>query len=96
MTSFLKAILVSALAVFGIRSEEQPPYAVIDQLGSVEIRKYGPRVVAEVSVEDRNEQSARREAFGILAGYIFGKNREKNITRHDRTCRHRARQTELK
>ncbi len=64
---------------FGINlGTEQPKYRVLDILGDgMEVREYAPRIAAEVTVESRNAEAARGESFDILAGYIFGKNRQK-------------------
>ena len=43
----------------------------------MEVRRYGPRLVAEVTVDGSDERAARSEAFRLLAGYIFGGNRGK-------------------
>jgi hypothetical protein len=53
---------------------EEPKYQVIRQLDNVEVRQYAPYVVAEV-VLDATADDAGRQAFPILAGYIFGKNK---------------------
>ena len=68
-------ILLTGCSVFGIRSgTEQPAYQVVAELGeAVEVRRYGPRLAAEVEVEAGDE--ARNAAFRILANYIFGDNR---------------------
>lgn len=64
----------SALSVFGVRSlYEQPPYEVVGRAGPAEIRAYGPRLAAETTLDP----GTRDQAFGLLAGYIFGKNRSK-------------------
>ncbi len=63
----------AALSVFGIRTAEEPAYQVIDRLGDVEIRHYGPRFAAETTVAGDGNQ-AMNQAFFILAGYIFGGN----------------------
>jgi len=52
---------------------EEPPYAVVQQMGGIEIRAYAPFSAAEVVVTG-DASSAGRQAFPILAGYIFGKN----------------------
>jgi hypothetical protein len=76
---FVLAPLLAGCTLFGVRSGyEQPPYEVIDQAGKVEIRTYGPRLVAQTIVEADNELSARSAAFRILAAYIFGDNVTKN------------------
>jgi hypothetical protein len=64
----------SALSLFGIRSAyEQPHHRLVGRRGAVEIRDYAPRVAAEVTLPDG--PGARDEAFRLLAGYIFGRNR---------------------
>lgn len=53
---------------------EEPEFAVVKKLGAVEIRQYAPYVVAETTV-NANANDAGNQAFPILAGYIFGKNK---------------------
>ena len=50
---------------------EEPEYEVLHTAGDIEIRQYDPYIVAEVNVPGSSGDS---EAFGILAGYIFGEN----------------------
>ena len=54
---------------------EEPAYEVVRQIGDeVELRHYAGYVVAEV-VLDTTAADAGNQAFPILAGYIFGKNK---------------------
>ena len=54
---------------------EEPAYEVVHKLGeSVEIRRYTAYVVAEVLIAGPVDE-AGNQAFPILAGYIFGKNK---------------------
>jgi hypothetical protein len=54
---------------------EEPDHEVLRRLDSnIEIRQYKPYVVAEVLVEG-SADTAGNDAFPILAGYIFGKNK---------------------
>jgi SOUL heme-binding protein len=53
---------------------EEPEYEVIKTFDRVELRQYAPCVVAEV-VLDTSAEDAGRQAFPILSGYIFGKNK---------------------
>ena len=53
---------------------EGPSYDVVQQLGGVEVRQYAAYVVAQVLVSGPADK-AGSEAFPILAGYIFGKNK---------------------
>ena len=77
MPSLFKTIVVSALSVIGIRTEQQPAYTVKERVGEIEIRQYAPRFSAETTVNESEDSAARSEAFNLLAGYIFGKNHDK-------------------
>jgi SOUL heme-binding protein len=60
--------------IFGIRlGTEEPFYVHEDDLGAIEVRRYGPRIAAQTSVTGDGED-ARRAGFRRLAGYIFGGN----------------------
>lgn len=53
---------------------EEPDYTVVQTLNDVEVREYATYTVAEVVVPGPAAQ-AGNQAFPILAGYIFGKNK---------------------
>jgi len=54
---------------------EEPDYEVVRKLSDqVELRQYAPHVVAEVVLQASADE-AGNQAFPILAGYIFGKNK---------------------
>lgn len=55
------------------RGYEMPPYRVELADGAREVRAYGPRVVAEVTVRG-DRRAAVNTGFRVLAGYIFGGN----------------------
>ena len=58
-----------------IQAIEEPSYDVVRQVGEqIELRRYAGYVVAEV-VLDATAAEAGNQAFPILAGYIFGKNK---------------------
>jgi SOUL heme-binding protein len=66
-----------AMMAMPLRSHaiEEPDYEVMRQLGDqIELRQYAPRVVAEVLLQ-ATADDAGSQAFPILAGYIFGKNK---------------------
>ncbi len=65
------ALIVSTTLALAI---EEPAYEVISKSDDVEIRRYAPYVVAELSV-DAPADKAGSQAFPILAGYIFGNNK---------------------
>ena len=77
LLSVLSSVALGACSVFGVRDgTEEPRFSVIDHVGAVEIRSYGPRIAAETAV-DGDEISARSQGFRLLAGYIFGGNTSK-------------------
>ena len=71
-------LLVStlAMAVLPMPSHaiEEPDYQVVRELGDVQVRQYAAFTVAEVVVPGPAGE-AGNQAFPILAGYIFGKNK---------------------
>jgi hypothetical protein len=71
-----RALLFVLLATMPLlsRAIEEPGYEITRQLGGVELRRYAPYVVAEV-VMNTAAEDAGNQAFPILAGYIFGKNK---------------------
>lgn len=52
---------------------EAPAYTVERAIDGMELRRYGPSLVAEVVVEGSRD-TAIRSGFRVLAGYIFGGN----------------------
>lgn len=75
------ATLIAALGLAGAagaegmtrKGYELPPYRVEMAEGAREIRAYGPRIVAEVTVRG-DRRDAINTGFRLLAGYIFGGN----------------------
>jgi SOUL heme-binding protein len=53
---------------------EEPSYQVVRTLPGIELRQYAAYTVAEVTVTGSADE-AGNQAFPILAGYIFGKNK---------------------
>jgi len=53
---------------------EEPEYQVVRELADIEVRQYAAYAVAEVVVAGPAGE-AGNQAFPILAGYIFGKNK---------------------
>ncbi len=68
-----KEILHSIPGFFGIRLEEEPRFEVIETLGDVDVRRYAPALLAQVTVIGKHEDAVN-DAFRMLAGYIFGGN----------------------
>ena len=74
MKKRLALLLLAAMPLIS-HAVEEPDYTVTRTLGeSVELRRYAPYVVAEVLLQASAEE-AGSQAFPILAGYIFGKNK---------------------
>lgn len=69
----LASLCTVSCAVFGIRSEEQPIYAVLHQEGRKEIRHYGKYLVATTWSVGDYEQASNR-GFRRLFDYISGRN----------------------
>lgn len=79
LAAFKSAITATAIAGILMTSPaaqalEQPQYTVIQKSELYEIRKYEPYIVAEVVVPGP-ESEAGGQAFSLLGGYIFGKNK---------------------
>jgi hypothetical protein len=69
----LLLLLITALPLSS-HAIEEPDYQIVRTLGEIEVRRYAPYLVAEVVLEVPAED-AGNQAFPILAGYIFGKNK---------------------
>jgi SOUL heme-binding protein len=71
---YMVLVLESILGVFGIRMYEEPPYQIIDHLDhGIEVRRYGPRLAAEVD-QPRDGEAGAGSAFRLLFNYIAGAN----------------------
>ena len=73
MRRFLLLLTLATMPLFS-HAIEEPDYEVVRTFDNVELRRYAPYVVAEV-VLDTSAEDAGNQAFPILAGYIFGKNK---------------------
>jgi SOUL heme-binding protein len=69
-------LLALALTTHPMSSQatEEPEYRVVRELAGIELRQYAAYTVAEVVVAGPSSE-AGNQAFPILAGYIFGKNK---------------------
>jgi hypothetical protein len=72
------AVLFSTLVLTAVpmssHATEEPEYKVVRELAGIEVRQYDAYAVAEVMVPGPAGE-AGNQAFPILAGYIFGKNK---------------------
>lgn len=67
-------LLIFAAMPLSSHAIEEPDYELVRKFDGVELRKYAPYVVAEVVLQSTADD-AGNQAFPILAGYIFGKNK---------------------
>jgi hypothetical protein len=69
-------LLTFALTTFSMpsRAIDEPEFQVVRELEDIEVRQYAAYTVAEVIVTGPAGE-AGNQAFPILAGYIFGKNK---------------------
>src|SRR3954452_13018448 len=81
LSALVGAVALGGCSFLGIRTVEEPSCTVVDRLGGgtpVEVRRYPPRLAAETVVDARGGTwKAESDAFGILAGFIFGGNRQR-------------------
>lgn len=56
---------------------EEPAYTIVARDGNFEVRRYPSVIAAEVTVGGGGSRAAD-DAFRILAGYIFGKNKNRD------------------
>lgn len=75
---FTGAVMFSTLVLIAFSmpsfATEEPEYQVVRELAGFEVRQYAAYAVAEVVVPGPASE-AGNQAFPILAGYIFGKNK---------------------
>ena len=71
MKNFL-VIALTFLSNYLMSQVEQQNYNTLQTIKNIEIREYPPAIYASVTTEDSNNS-----LFGILAGYIFGGNENK-------------------
>jgi hypothetical protein len=71
---YFGVLAVESLAgVFGLRLYEEPRHTLLDRVGSLEIRRYVPRVAATVEYSTIGD-GGRNDAFKMLFAYIAGSN----------------------
>ena len=68
------SILALTTCAMPSHATEEPDYRIVRQIENVEVRQYAAYAVAEVVVAGPAGE-AGNQAFPILAGYIFGKNK---------------------
>lgn len=73
----LKEMLGAIPGMVGIRTENEPPYRLIREVGAFQLRRYEAMVVAQTLVEGSRDEAVD-EGFRRLAGYIFGDNKPEN------------------
>lgn len=71
--ALLFTLLLTTLPMSSHATEE-PEFQIFRKIGDIELRQYAGYIVAEVVVAGPASE-AGKQAFPILAGYIFGKNK---------------------
>lgn len=69
--------LVAACVHEALAKYEEPAYSLVSREGNFEVRRYPSVIAAEVTVGGAGSRAAD-DAFRILAGYIFGKNKSRD------------------
>jgi effector-binding domain-containing protein len=70
----LLLVIAAGVGIWMVNNVEQPDYTVERQDGPIEVRRYPPLVVAEVT-RTGDRQTAVSAGFSPLADYIFAKDR---------------------
>jgi hypothetical protein len=70
----LLAVLSLSTVPMPVHATEEPSYQVVREFSGIEVREYAAYTVAEVVVAGPAGE-AGGQAFPVLAGYIFGKNK---------------------
>jgi len=74
--AILATILLAGCSVFGIRSGyDAPAYTVEEAQNGFEVRRYEPRLVADVVVFADERRDGENSAFRLLFDYISGENK---------------------
>ena len=87
---------LTALAMLGVRWQlarlftEEPDYEIEDKLGSLEIRRYFPQIMAHTHVDVPSYDAALQQGFRRLAKYIFGDNFDGEKIEMTAPVQHRA------
>jgi hypothetical protein len=71
---FVVSTLAMSVLPMPSHATEEPDFQVVRELGDIQVRQYAAYAVAEVVVAGLASE-AGNQAFPILAGYIFGKNK---------------------
>ena len=73
----LSPLVLAGCSLVGDRSSyEEPPYQVVERMGGqVEVRRYGPRLVADVTMTAAESDQSGNSAFRVLFRYISGENK---------------------
>ena len=69
------AVVLFGAALWGpiVSNVEQPKYTLIERSGNIEVRDYGPMIVAETEVTGERREAISK-GFKLIADYIFGNN----------------------
>ncbi len=68
--------LLGLLYFFFVKNNETYQYKVLKKYNNFEVRKYQPAIFSSVELDSGNYKSVSSKGFNILAGYIFGDNKQ--------------------
>lgn len=72
-------LLIGLLATTYAMATEEPKFSLIEKIGDFELRLYQPMIVAETYV-DGSLSEASNTGFRLIAGYIFGGNKSRQVS----------------
>tara|TARA_B100001146_G_scaffold30275_1_gene23800 strand:+ start:20665 stop:21225 length:561 start_codon:yes stop_codon:yes gene_type:complete len=65
-------IFINLISYSSLAQTENQKFVILSKIDGIEIREYSPAIYASVTIEENKQNST----FRILAGYIFGGNKE--------------------
>lgn len=74
--SIIILTLIGALFFAFVKNNETYQYKVLEKYDNFEVRKYDAAIFTSVELDSGNYNSVSSKGFNILAGYIFGDNKE--------------------
>jgi hypothetical protein len=77
LISVIILTLIGVLFFAFVKNNETYQYRVLEKFDNFEVRQYDAAIFTSVELDSGNYNSVSSKGFNILAGYIFGDNKEK-------------------
>ena len=77
-TAILSLVFLFRFVVYSFKVYEEPSYTVVNNFKEIQIRQYQDFNLASTDISGRKE-TALKQGFRRLAGYIFGKNSTRQL-----------------